>query len=51
LAGLFGKGGMGAAMQGMGAPPGIGGPGGMPGLGGPGAGGLPSDLQNLLNKK
>ena len=51
LAGLFGKGGMGAAMQGMGAPPGIGGSGGMPGLGGPGAGGLPPDLQNLLNKK
>ncbi len=44
LGALFGQGGMGAAMPGLG--PG----GGMPGMGG-GAGGLPPDLQNLLNKK
>ena len=49
LATLFGKGGMGAAMQGMGAPAGIGGSSNLPGLGGGGQ--LPSDLQNLLNKK
>lgn len=46
LGALFGKGGMGAAMPGLG-----GGAGGaaMPGLGG--AGGIPPGLQNLLNKK
>ena len=49
LAALFGKGGMGAAMQGMGAPAGIGGSSGLPGLGSGGQ--LPPDLQNLLNKK
>ena len=47
LGALFGKGGMGAAMPGLGGP-GMGGP-SLPGLGG--AGGLPPDLQNLLNKK
>ncbi len=51
LASMFGKGGMGEAMKGMGAPPGVGGPGGLPGLGSGGAGQLPPDLQNLLNKK
>ncbi len=45
LAALYGKGGMGAAIEGMGAPKGIGGPGGLPGLGG---GQIPP---NLLNKK
>lgn len=49
LGALFGKGGMGAAMPGLGG--GAGGlGGGMSGLGG-GAGQLPPDLQNLLNKK
>ena len=55
LGALFGKGGMGAAMPGLGGPGGMGG--GMPGLGG-GAGGptvdpntLPPDLRDLLNKK
>ncbi len=51
LASMFGKGGMGEAMKGMGAPSGIGGPSGLPGLGSGGAGQLPPDLQNLLNKK
>ncbi len=49
LGALFGKGGLDAAMPGLGG--GMGGAGGgMPGLGG-GAGGLPPDLANLLNKK
>jgi len=43
LAAMFGGGG--------GMPGGMGGGGGMPGLPGGGAGGLPPDLQNLLNKK
>ncbi|WP_340587975.1 signal recognition particle protein [Erythrobacter alti] len=43
LASMFGGGG--------GLPGGMGGGGGMPGLPGGGAGGLPPDLQNLLNKK
>ena len=50
LGALFGKGGMDAAMPGLGGGAG----GGMPGLGGGmggGVGGLPPDLQNLLNKK
>jgi len=47
LAGLFGKGGMGAAMEGMGAPPGIGGPSALPGLGGA----MPANLQDLMKKK
>lgn len=53
LAAMFGKGGLDAAMPGLG-----GGAGGSMGGGGPslpglgsGAGGLPPDLQNLLNKK
>ena len=50
LASMFGKDGMGGAMEGMGAPKGIGGGSGLPGLGGPG-GDIPPDLQNLLNKK
>ncbi|MBC7160024.1 MAG: signal recognition particle protein [Porphyrobacter sp.] len=46
LGALFGKGGLDAAMPGLGGP---GGPkGGMPGLGG---GGLPPDLANLLKKR
>ncbi len=44
LGALFGKGGLDAAMPGLGGPGGK----GMPGLGG--AGGLPPDLQNLLKK-
>ncbi|MCB5424263.1 signal recognition particle protein [Altererythrobacter sp. CC-YST694] len=46
LGALFGKGGMGAAMPGLGGGAG----GGMPGLGGSG-GQLPSNIQDLLNKK
>src|SRR5690606_25885343 len=45
LGALFGKGGLDAAMPGLGGP---GGAGGMPGLGG--GGGLPANLQNLLKK-
>lgn len=45
LGALFGKGGMGAAMPGLGGGAG----GGMPGLGGGGQ--LPSNIQDLLNKK
>ncbi|NTZ43021.1 signal recognition particle protein [Altererythrobacter sp. SALINAS58] len=47
LGALFGKGGMGAAMPGLGGPGG----GGLPGLGGPGGGDIPPELQNLLNNK
>lgn len=47
LAAMFGGGGA----PGMGGGPGPMGGGGMPGLPGGGAGGLPPDLQNLLNKK
>ncbi|WP_144096490.1 signal recognition particle protein [Croceicoccus sediminis] len=50
LGALFGKGGLDAAMPGLGGGMGGGAGGGMPGLGG-GAGGLPPDLANLLNKK
>ncbi len=54
LGALFGKGGLGAAMPGLGGP-GMGGPGGgLPGLGsGPGVdpSTLPPDLRDLLNKK
>ena len=45
LGALFGKGGLDAAMPGLGGP---GGKGALPGLGG--AGGLPPDFQNLLKK-
>ena len=55
---MLGKGGMGGLGNALGGPQmgdamkGLGGPGGgLPGLGGPGAGGLPPELQNLLNKK
>ncbi|MEZ5682187.1 MAG: signal recognition particle protein [Erythrobacter sp.] len=54
LGALFGKGGLGAAMPGLGGP---GGAGGMPGLGGPSGGPgvdmstLPPDLQDMLKKK
>ena len=58
LASLFGGGGMGAAMPGLGGPGGgMGGmPKGMPGLGGPKGptvdpDTLPPDLKDLLNKK
>lgn len=52
LGALFGKGGMGAAMPGLGGPgPGGPGGGGLPGLGGPGGGDIPPELQNLLNNK
>ncbi|WP_230293215.1 signal recognition particle protein [Croceicoccus sp. Ery5] len=44
---LFGKGGLGAAMPGLGGGGGMGG--GMPGL--PGGGDIPPELQNLLKKK
>ena len=53
---MLGKGGMGGLGNALGGPQmgdamkGLGG-GGLPGLGGPGAGGLPPELQNLLNKK
>ncbi|KUO53478.1 MAG: RNA-binding protein [Sphingomonadales bacterium BRH_c42] len=52
LGALFGKGGLGAAMPGMGGGP----AGGMPGLGGSGApsvdmNSLPQDLRDMLNKK
>ncbi len=57
LGALFGGGGLGAAMPGLGGPGG-GGAGGMPGLGGGGSGGpgvdpdtLPPDLRDMLNKK
>ena len=53
LAAMFGKGGLDAAMPGLGGGAGGGMGGGgpsLPGLGS-GAGGLPPDLQNLLNKK
>ncbi|GGD72890.1 signal recognition particle protein [Croceicoccus mobilis] len=52
LGALFGKGGMGAAMPGLGGGMG-GGAGGMPGLGGPGGGmgDIPPELQDLLKKK
>ncbi|ARU16154.1 signal recognition particle protein [Croceicoccus marinus] len=47
---LFGKGGLGAAMPGLGGDPGgFGGGGGMPGL--PGGGDIPPELQDLLKKK
>ena len=50
LGALFGKGGLGAAMPGLGGgmSGGMGGGAGLPGLG---SGQLPPDLQNLLNKK
>jgi signal recognition particle subunit SRP54 len=50
LGALFGKGGLGAAMPGLGGP---GRAGGMPGLGGPGVdmSTLPPDLQDMLKKK
>ena len=54
LGALFGGGGMGAAMPGLGGPGGM--PGGMPGMGGGKGPGvdpttLPPDLQDLLKKK
>jgi len=49
LGALFGKGGLDAAMPGLGGQGG--GTGGMPGLGSPGGAGLPPGLQKLLNKK
>jgi signal recognition particle subunit SRP54 len=48
LASMFGKGGMGAAMEGMGMAPGVGpATGGLPGLGGS----MPANLQDLMKKK
>jgi signal recognition particle subunit SRP54 len=51
LGALFGKGGMGAALPGLGGPGGAMG-GGLPGLGGPGGGGqLPANLGDLLKNR